>query len=270
MSKSALGLILSISLVLSLGACFSRGAKPPSDEGVAIGACNPLPCARMKVSEVPVLPESLASAVRERIATQIAEVLYAPLDEAASEFTHESLVAQIEARQEEFIAQRLSGAPLDWMLERKATVLFSNDDVLTVDVTSMGYFGGAHGFDERTLLCFDLRDGKRLSLEEIINENSRGVLQQVAEAEFRRVRGVPLGRSLQDEGFFVAPGEPFRVTENFGVVEGGILLHYNPYEIGPYVMGKTDVLLPREAVTPLLEDGKLRVAHIFDSAESKR
>jgi hypothetical protein len=270
MSKSALALVLGITFVLSQSACFQGGVRPSPGEGVAIGACNPLPCAHMKVSEVPVLPQSLSAAVRDRIATQIAEVLYAPLDEAASEFTHESLVAQIEARQEEFIAQRLSDAPLDWTLERKAAVLFSNDDILTVDVTNMGYFGGAHGFDERTLLCFDLRDGKRLSLKELINENSSGALQQVAEAEFRRVRGVPLGRSLQDEGFFVAPGEPFRVTENFGVVEGGILLHYNPYEIGPYVMGETDVLLPGEAITPLLEDGKLRVAHIFDSAASNR
>lgn len=270
MSKSALALVLGTSLVLSLSACFWRGANPPGDEGVEIGACNPFPCAHMKVSAVPILPESLSSAVRDVIATQIAEVLYAPLDDAAVEFNHESLVAQIEARQEEFIAQRLSNAPLDWTLERKATVLFSNEDVLTVDVTNIGYFGGAHGFDERTLLCFDLRDGKRLSLEDMINESSKGVLQQIAEAEFRQVRGVPLGRSLQDEGFFVAPGEPFRVTENFGVVDGGILLHYNPYEIGPYVMGETDVLLPREAIMPLLQDTKLPVAHIFDSAGSKR
>lgn len=250
--------------------CFSHETRQPSEDGVAIGACNPFPCARMKVSEAPALPESIPGSVRERIAGQIAEVLYAPLDDATGDFSPESLRTQLEARQKEFVTGELSSAPLDWTLERKATVLFSNDDVLTVDVSNVGYLGGAHGFNERTLLCFALVDGRRLTLTEIINPDSKGVLQQVAEAEFRRVRRIPVGRSLQDEGFFVVPGEPFGVADNFGVVAGGILLHYNPYDIGPYVMGETDVLLPREAVAPLLKEGALRVAHLFDSAESKR
>jgi hypothetical protein len=270
MRKRAVGFLVATLLALSLGACFSRGTKPPAEEMVAIGACNPFPCARMKVSDVPPLPESLPAAVRERISSQVAEVLYAPLDEGVSEFTYDALLAQLEARQREFITENLSNAPLDWVLERKASVLFSNDDVITVDVTNIGYFGGAHGFDERALLSFDRRDGRRLSLGDLIGDGSTAILQQIAEAEFRRTRGIPVGRSLQDEGFFLVSGEPFRISQNFGVVAGGILLHYNPYEIGPYVMGKTDVVLPREAIAPLLKDGALRIAHIFDSVESQR
>ncbi len=263
-------LSIAATLAFSLSGCFFRDSEPPADQEITVGACNPSPCARIKVAQVPELPESISAAVRERVATHVAEVLYAPLDETASEFSRESLKAQVEARQKEYVTQGLSSAPLEWMLERTATVLFSNDDILTVDVTNTGYFGGAHGFDERTLLCFDLHDGKRLTLAEIVNDQSKGILQEVAEAEFRRVRQIPVDRSLEDEGFFVAPGEPFKVTDNFGVVADGILLHYNPYEIGPYVMGETKVLLPREVIAPLLKDGTLRVAHLFDSPESPR
>jgi hypothetical protein len=223
----------------------------------------------MDVGEIPVLSESIASATRERIVTDVAQVLYAPLDDNVSELSLASLQAQIEARQADLVNSGLSSAPMDWLLQRKASVLFANDDVLTIAVTNIGYLGGAHGFNERTLLCFDLRNGKRLTMAELVTEKSQEVLRQVAEAEFRRVRRIPPERALQEEGFFAAPGEPFWVTDNFGVVESGILLHYNPYDIGPYVMGETDVVLPRDVVLPLLKDGTLRVAHLFDSPDLK-
>jgi hypothetical protein len=260
MIKWALSLIVVGGLFVFQCGCAGR-APTPAGEGIAIGACNPFPCARMAVSDVPELPESLPSSVREKIATHVEEVLYAPLDDEASELSRASLVAQLKARQDE--VSQISDATLDWILERNASILFANAEVVTIAVTNVGYLGGAHGFHDRTLLCFDAHDGKKLSLAELIGDASSQPLGQIAEAEFRRARGITPDRSLADEGFFVSGGEPFSVTENFGIVEQGVLLHYNPYEIGPYVMGDTEVILPRDAVAPLLKQDK--ISHLFDS-----
>jgi hypothetical protein len=156
-----------------------------------------------------------------------------------------------------------------WILERRASVLFANDQVITIDVLNEGYLGGAHGFRERTILTFDAKDGRRLNFSEFVSDESKPLLQRVAEAELRKVREVPASSSLAQQGFFVKEGEALKITENFGIVENGLLLHYNPYDIGPYALGPTDLVIPREVLKPLLRGEASRVSRLFDGAADR-
>jgi hypothetical protein len=48
------------------------------------------------------------------------------------------------------------------------------------------------------------------------------------------------------------------INDNFYISEKGIGFFYNEYDIAPYVMGPTEVLVPYEAIKPYIRpDGPL-------------
>jgi len=213
---------------------------------------------KVSISALPILPETLEPAVKTAVSQAIAAVLYESVDGVDRPADLDMLMAELSNRVED-----ASEAPMDeWTLERRGAILYENDKVITVDIHNHGYLGGAHGFDERRILSFDTKDGHQLSLDEIMEPNSRSIFETIAEFEFRRVRNIPVGTSLAEAGFTVPAGETFAIPKNFGVVEGGILLYYNEYEIAAYSVGPTEVLLPKDAVASVLKAGSPQVAHL--------
>jgi hypothetical protein len=184
--------------------------------------------------------------------------LFASVDGEESTLGHETLVKDLNA----LVLDANPELSTDWDLERTASLLYANDRVLTVDVWNRGFLGGAHGFDIRTIMSFEVSTGHKLELDEIVAPNSRSIFETIAEFEFRRVRQVPMGTELEDAGFSVRPGQPFVLPKNFGIVEGGILLYYNAYEIAAYVFGPTEVLLPKDAVSAALNPRSPEVSHL--------
>ena len=101
-------------------------------------------------------------------------------------------------------------------------------------------------------MTFDAHTGARLAVGDVVDDSARPVLSKIVEAEFRRARNVPSSTSLQDAGFFILPGQEMPLAENFALTDRGLELQYNPYEVGPYSMGSTRVVVPKEAIEPLL------------------
>jgi hypothetical protein len=212
------------------------------------------------LSGIPLLSESLPEAARQTISRDVAAALYAPLDIEANDPSADSLIREVNDRYEEY--SRVSDAPIDWVLKRSVQVVAQNPLVVSMEVSSEGYLGGAHGFKERSLLTFDAQSGARLAVSDVVDEVSRGVLVKIVEFEFRRVRQIPQSQSLQDAGFFILPGQEMPLSENFAFTSDGVKLHYNPYEVGPYVMGETNLVIPREAIEPIL---KPKFRGVFDA-----
>jgi hypothetical protein len=218
---------------------------------------------RVDVSAPPDLPLSLSSAARAAVDSEISRGLYAPLDVETDIATKDSLVRELQARLDEY--RGLSYAPIDWTLKRSAAVLFSNSDVISVEVINEGFLGGAHGFNERTLMTFDSKSGMRLGVTDVVDEPSQKILSKVVEAEFRRARSIPGSQTLQQAGFFILPGQEMPVGENFALTDKGLEIQYNPYEVAPYSFGQTRVQVPREAVEPLV---KAELRGVFASQAS--
>jgi hypothetical protein len=234
--------------------CAFRVAPGSAAQNVSVGNCSPTPCVSVSLSAVPEISTVVRSDEVERsVRSQIMAVLYAPMDIEGSEPTPENLIAEVKTRLEEYSQE--TSAPIDWKLRREARLSHANDDVLSVEVVSEGYLGGAHGFSDKTLMTFDARTGARLAVGDVVDESLRGTLSKIVEAEFRRARNIPSSQSLQDAGFFILPGQEMPLADNFALTERGLELQYNPYEVGPYSMGATRVVVPREAVEPLLIAG---------------
>ena len=147
-------------------------------------------------------------------------------------------------------------APGTWAVERKITVLFQNPRILSLVAEDYSYTGGAHPLMVEILGSFDLQQGHPLVLADLLKPGFEEPVTALAEAELRRVREIAPEADLVAEGFFLEDG--FRLTDNFAVVADGLRFYYNPYDIGPYVMGSTDLTIPLTALQPwIAEDSPL-------------
>lgn len=121
--------------------------------------------------------------------------------------------------------------------------------VASVRLESYVFLGGAHGLQNATFLNFDLKSGRKLDRTELFTDTV--ALWKLNKEAFLQARGA----DLADAVLFVAPDE-LPLPQNIAVDSAGVRMHYNPYEIAPYVFGSTDYLLPMDEVRPLL-DAKL-------------
>jgi hypothetical protein len=138
----------------------------------------------------------------------------------------------------------------NWYLDRRISVLYAGPRVVSFKREHESFAGGAHGMETAEYATHDLRDGRRLTLDALVAAENLPRLDVVAEEFFRRARGLPDDVGLDEAGFWFDDG--FAVNDNFAITVEGLIFHYNPYEVAPYAMGSTEILLPWETVAPLL------------------
>lgn len=130
-----------------------------------------------------------------------------------------------------------------WHIERTIDVVGDTLGLLTMDVAEFRSTGGAHPTTMHLLYVLDPSTMRTMTLEDLILPGSRDGLRSLAEASFRRARNLKAGESIAAAGF-TFPGGNFELTMNVGLTHDGMLFYYNPYEIAPYVMGPTVVVVP--------------------------
>lgn len=129
---------------------------------------------------------------------------------------------------------------MPWSLETEGQVLFQNDKLVSVQLYQYSYTGGAHPNTFSTIWMFNKANSEPLQWEDLGVKTD--TLEVIAEKAFRMAAEIPVGKSLEEAGFF--EGEEFSLPQNYGLVEAGLLLYYNTYEIAPYVFGPTEVIIP--------------------------
>jgi hypothetical protein len=195
------------------------------------------------------------TAIRQRVD----RALYAPLDDTAGEITRERFIQSVQAQYDEYMEVKAPETIVDWQVSRSAFIIYANQDFASIVVKNEGYLGGAHGFSEEQIFVFEGTDGKALSWDDILSPDSKEVFVKAAEAEFRRARDIKPSETFVEAGFSFE-NDTFTLSDNFAVTDKGILLHYNPYEVGPYVMGATNFMVPIDVARPALKTDVLNLA----------
>lgn len=256
---------IAICAVVCLSGCSAVFGGADSDPvKTTLGSCSPHPCVVVEISGLPDLPKTMPETSRGIVYNELQRSLYAPLDVDTNEPTQNKLMNELHSRLKEY--EGVSDAPIDWNLTRSAAILYSDNTVTSCEVVNMGYLGGAHGFNERTLMTFDTRTGQRLGVLDLVSGESQRLLSKIVEAEFRRVRSIRSEQSLQDAGFFILPGQELPLGENFALTSRGLEIQFNPYEVAPYALGATRISVPREAIEPLV---KAELQGVFTDESSR-
>lgn len=138
-----------------------------------------------------------------------------------------------------------------WELDRKVSIVFGNDKLLTLHYQEQGNAGGPQPFSGQRYLVINSQTGQQLTLADLLVANFKDQLNAIGERAFRRANNIPPNSNLDMAGF-TFENNVFRLNTNFGVTEEGLLFVFNPYEIGADATTTSEFLIPYPDIKPLI------------------
>lgn len=256
---------MSSTYLLILPFCFFIFAcqNKPSDEGNGISTIpviakkfssnsTPCPdslisCAEVEINVPFILDHSTADLINQSILKELSLIMENLPPDLNS-------LQDIPTKIDSFISQHRNFSkevdfPQLWSFKINFDILENNDNSLSILLNSNIYTGGAHPLNDISILTFNPDSGKKVIFSDILkDENS---LKNLIVQEFRRKRNLSDSVNLTDEGFY---SNDWPLPKNFALLAQGLYIVYNAYEIGPYVLGTTELLIPIDAIKPLLKD----------------
>ena len=139
---------------------------------------------------------------------------------------------------------------IPWRIESNISPVFTGENVTTIKAEIFFQTGGAHPNAFVNYYSFELNSGKRLKLSDIFKPEQRSKLNKIAETVFRKEKNIPPDKSLKEFGYWFENNK-FVLNDNFGILKDGIVFHFNAYEIAPYAMGHTEIIIPTEKINNL-------------------
>lgn len=131
-----------------------------------------------------------------------------------------------------------------WEIQAEGSVSYQSANTLSVYFAQFSFLGGAHPNSLVSFSNFDAVTGEELERNQLILDESK--LINLAEKKFREHHKVEEGTGLTEDGRFSLPETGFFLANAMGFREGKFWIVYVPYEIGPYVLGYTELEFTKE------------------------
>lgn len=138
---------------------------------------------------------------------------------------------------------------LGWEANIKGTILFENKDLISIQLETYIFTGGAHGYSATRFFNFDKIKGVQLENEQLFKK--KDAFEDFAEIQFKIQEDIPQNASINSTGFMFE-GDSFYLPANIGFTQEGIQLVYNQYEVASYADGPIVITLPYKEVNPFL------------------
>lgn len=145
---------------------------------------------------------------------------------------------------------------MGWYYEARVAVEVLTDTLLSLSVNEEYFTGGAHGGHGRYFINMDPRTGAEFTLANYLKPQQDEALRALGERLFRREYDLADTASLE-ENMYEFPNNRFELNKNYGFTREGILFYYNSYEIAPYAMGPSSVLIPYDSLKGLVRQAKI-------------
>jgi hypothetical protein len=118
-----------------------------------------------------------------------------------------------------------------------------NKPLLQIKRTIEVYTGGAHPSHNTRFYVFDVKNARRLSVEDVVQDDAEALVQAV-EASLCRDKGVAPGTPLNEAEITFADKEHLDAApDNFFLTDQGVGFHWNEYEIAPYSTGAIETVV---------------------------
>jgi len=142
----------------------------------------------------------------------------------------------------------------EWLIERSGTVKFYNDDFISLAFSEYAYLGGAHPNYFTQLNVLELKNGNKITLEDMFIAGYKPILNEIVEEEFRKLNELGEHEDLDEAGFWFDDNR-FSVNDNFALSDDGLTFYYNSYEITAYAFGPTELIVPLAEIGDLIKEG---------------
>lgn len=140
--------------------------------------------------------------------------------------------------------EKFPHVPQTWTVHGTSKVT-TVDSLVCVELYVDAYTGGAHGNTTTHYVVADTRTSKLVRIQDMVS--NLATFTKVAEEAFRKHVGIGPTDDLSEHDYFIEDST-FALPENIGLTADSVILYYNTYEIAPYVMGPTRVMLPRTVI----------------------
>lgn len=144
------------------------------------------------------------------------------------------------------------GSEIPVFIEANTTVLLQNSKILSLALSENSYQGGAHPNSATILYTFDLSSGKVAGITDLVKDTT--MLLPLLEAGFRKAKEMKPGETLAD--YLYPDLKSLPLSQFVCVVPAGLRFFYNPYEVGPYAIGSTDITLTWEELGKLADKSR--------------
>ena len=144
-----------------------------------------------------------------------------------------------------------------WQIERIMKVKNQSAKILAIEYSDYSYLGGAHPNSFLTYSNYNLENGEQVSLDDCFNKDYVEQLNSIGEKIFRQQKNLTSKSDLNSEGYWFDENK-FELNDNFAIIQNGLLFYFNAYDIAPYAMGSTELIIPYSEIKQLiLSDGPL-------------
>jgi hypothetical protein len=204
--------------------------------------CDTCPVVRVSIPEA-VNGHQLGRNVNTAIREEILELLDYDEERDAQDIPGAIAAFQqgFQQMQREF-PEELTG----WEASVKAFKSYEDSNVLSIQMDTYIFTGGAHGYPATTYLNFSKKTGEELDAEELFAEP--GAFSEFAEAAFRKQYDIAPEAPINSTGFMFDENG-FSLPQNIGLTTEGLILHYNPYEAASYADGALILRFPLSGVS---------------------
>jgi hypothetical protein len=123
-----------------------------------------------------------------------------------------------------------------WEAQIDGEVMYQSADIISISITSYLNTGGAHGNLTISFLNFNTQTGKLLKNEDLFEDY----------LAFTNMAKTYFNEEIADKKDQYFEPDNFKLPENIGFNEEGVILLYNTYEVAPYASGITEIHIPWE------------------------
>lgn len=198
-----------------------------------------------KIVEINIPKASGDKAVAEKINASIKSAIIENLKlgdlENNEVLTIEASIKKFNAEYNKFKSD-FPESPMEWDAQIDGEVMYHSEVVISIALTSYQNTGGAHGLLSINFLNFDVETGERLTTEDLFSDFS--AFKTIAEQYFKD--------EITDKKEQYFEPDTFTLPANIGFDDEGLFLLYNAYEIAPYSTGLTEIHIPFEKMSMLL------------------
>lgn len=209
-------------------------------------------CLNIRV-EVPFFLADTLGDMAGKLNEQVKKDIFAFSFPEANHASYDSLISEL-ASEHERILNDYPDYNQPWNLEILSDIIYETKDFVSMATNVFYFTGGAHPNNSQIYASYDLKTGKRIALEDILKPDALEELNRAAEIEFRMLKRIPPDITLEEEGYRFE-NDRFSLNNNFAILNKSLIFYFNPYEIGAYTLGSTELQLNFTDYAHLIKNG---------------
>jgi len=152
--------------------------------------------------------------------------------------------------QRKIYREKADGLDHNWRYTERFTIKQTYGRGLILERVLETYTGGAHAATNTRYYNINMSNLMPLALNDLFaNFQEDPHFREIVYEKLREYDHLPSGQPLSKGIYF--SDEP-ELTFNFFLTKDGLCLHWDPYQIAPYVNGSITIVLPWEQIRPLM------------------